>query len=168
MSVEINFDWKKHLNDCCQSTEFCCVATTDDSGVWCSPVYFAWDEAFSLYFISQKSSRHMRNLEKDARVSVSIYSTAQFHSGDVAGIQLSGIAKILTEISEVNKAYSIYYSRKHPKTGRSDSGDDESTYLNESSWKFVRVIPRFIYYFDTRFFDEERQEVPTETFLTGV
>lgn len=69
-----DFDWKKHLLDCLQSTDYCSVATVDkESGVWVNPVYFAWDDEFNFYFISLMKSRHMQNITKDSRVSLAIY-----------------------------------------------------------------------------------------------
>lgn len=79
-----DFDWRKYLEECLRSTEFCSIATVDPKGVWSNPVYFAWDEKFNLFFILQPRSRHMKNLERDPRVAVSIYSTTQSTFGNVS------------------------------------------------------------------------------------
>lgn len=153
-----NFDWKKYLKECLDSTTFCCIATVDPKGVWANPVYFAWDDKFNLYFISQMHSRHMQNLQKDSRISIAIFSTAQ--KGNVAGIQLEGNAKILTvndQKKEIQQAYDTYY-------GRAGKGPDVQGYINNPTWLYVKVIPSHLYYFDTRFFDEARQEVPKEIY----
>lgn len=147
-----NFDWKKYLKECLESTNYCCIATVDPKGVWANPVYFAYDGQFNLYFISQMSSRHMQNLKKDFRISVSIYKTEQ--KGDVVGVYIEGKAKIiLRNKDEIEKAFDIYY-------GRAGKGPDVKQYLNNPTWLYVKVTPIQIHYFDTRFFKEERQEVP--------
>lgn len=72
------------------------------------------------------------------------------------GIQLEGVAKILSENNgreEIQHAYDIYY-------GRAGHGPDVQGYINNPTWLYVKIIPEQIYYFDTRFFGEERQEVP--------
>lgn len=151
-----NFDWKKYLLECMNSTDYCCIATVDKKGVWSNPVYFAWDEQFNLYFISQMHSRHMQNLNKNPRIAISIYKTEQ--KGDVVGIQLEGTAKILHEEDgkeEIQHAYDTYY-------GRAGHGPNVQQYINNPTWLYVKITPEQIYYFDTRFFDEERQEVPIE------
>ncbi|MCP6719459.1 MAG: pyridoxamine 5'-phosphate oxidase family protein [Patescibacteria group bacterium] len=158
-----NFEWKKYLEECMQSTEFCCLATVDDNGVWSNTIYFAWDDNLNLYFISQPQSHHMKNLVKDPRIAISIYNTTQSTFDDVAGIQLDGEAHILTEKTEVNGAYAIYYGRKYPDTSRNPR-KEEDAYINNPEWQFVKIVPKHIYYFDTRFFDEERQEVPREIY----
>lgn len=152
-----NFSWEKYLKACLDSTEYCCVATVDaKGGVWANPVYFAYDEKFNLYFISQMHSRHMQNLTKNPRISVAIYKTEQ--KGDVVGAYVEGKAKILLEDKEeLQNTFDIYY-------GRAGKGPDVAQYINNPSWIFVKVTPENIYYFDTRFFGEERQEVPKEIY----
>ena len=151
-----DFDWKKYLKECLESTEYCCIATVDPKGVWANPVYFAYDEKFNLYFISQMNSRHMQNLKNNPRISVAIYKTKQ--KGDVLGTYIEGEAKIILEDKkEVQKAFDVYY-------GRAGKGPDVQGYINNPTWIYVRVVPEAIYYFDTRFFDEERQEVPKEIY----
>ncbi len=162
-----NFNWKKYLVECLESTEFCCLATIDaELGTWTSPVYFAWDEWFNLYFVSQPPSRHMQNLVKDKRMAVAIYSTKQSTFGDVIGIQLYGDAQLLTSKDDVYKAYASYYGRKYPNTGRNAKGKNEEAYMNNPDWMFVKISPKNIEYFDTRVFGEERQSVPREIFAT--
>ena len=145
------FDWEKYLIECLSSTEYFSLATVDHKGVWVNPVYFAWDEDFTFYFISQLHSRHMQNISKDKRVSVAIYKTEQ--KGDVQGVQLEGEAAILSNQDDVEKAFAIY----HHRTG---GGKEQEEYITNPTWIFVKITPQHLYYFDTRFFDEERQEVP--------
>lgn len=156
-----NFDWKKYLLECIKSTDYFCIATIDEkNGVWSNPVYFAWDANFNFYFISQMHSRHMQNLSRDPKIAISIYKTEQ--KGDVAGIQLEGRAKILSEKDskeEIQHAYETYY-------GRAGHGPDVQHYINNPTWLYVKIVPEKVYYFDTRFFGEERQEVPKRIYRT--
>lgn len=156
MSAE-NFDWRKHIIECMQSTNYCSIATVDPKGVWSNPVYFAWDEKLNIYFISQLSSRHMQNMQKNSKIAISIYKTEQ--KGDIVGIQLEGRAHILSEHdgkSDIQHAFDVYY-------GRAGHGTDVQSYINNPTWLYVKVTPEQIYYFDTRFFEEERQLVPIDT-----
>lgn len=151
-----NFNWRKHLLECMKSTDYCCIATVDTKSVWSNPVYFAWDDEFNLYFISQMRSRHMQNLSKNPKIAVSIYKTEQ--KGNVVGIQLEGTAKILSEDDdkkEIQHAYDTYY-------GRAGRGPDVEGYINKPIWLYVKITPEQIFYFDTRFFEEEKQEVPMD------
>ena len=147
-----NFNWKKYLIDCLESTNFCCIGTVDPNGVWTNPVYFAYDGHFNLYFISQMKSRHMQNLKMNPRISVAIYKTEQ--KGDVVGAYIEGKAKIILDNEqEIQKAFDIYYAR-------AGKGPDVQGYINNPTWLYVKVTPKNIYYLDTRMFGEDRQEVP--------
>lgn len=158
MKIRDNFDWKKHLTECMESTYFCSIATLGVEGVWVCPVYFAYDDKFNFYFISQPPSRHTRNIKEDSRVAAAIYSTAQDPGGDVKGVQLEGNARILPD-QEVETAHTIYYKRKDAERGLPKRSPTE--HMGETAeWKFIKVTPAHIYYFDTRFFDENRIEVP--------
>lgn len=161
MINKLIFDWKKYLLACMNSTDYCSIATVDEKGVWSNPVYFAWDDRFNFYFISQMHSRHMQNLNKNPRIAVSIYKTEQ--KGDVVGIQLEGTGKILSKKDnkeEIQHAYNTYY-------GRAGKCPDIQGYINNPTWLYVKITPEQIYYFDTEIFDEERQEVPMEKLKNG-
>lgn len=162
---EKSFRWEKYLKRCLQSTVYCCLATVDPKGVWSNPVYFAYDKQYNLYFISMPHSRHMKNIQNDNRVAISMYSTSQDTHGDVIGIQLEGKAFILSD-KEVAPAHAIYYKRVHPD-GKHGKKAKENMGLH-ATWKFVKVAPQHIYYFDTRFFGEERREVPQKLFNPDV
>ena len=160
MNETTKFDWKKHLVECMRSTEFCALATVDLNGAWSNPVYFAWDESFTIYFISQPHSRHMKNIARDGRVSISIYSTEQSTFGDVKGIQLEGIATIA---QNTDAACAVYYGRKYPNTAIEELKRTDQ-YIADASWQYVQIIPKQLYYFDTGKFGEQRQQVSNAVF----
>src|SRR5579884_464940 len=146
-----NFDWKKSLLECLESTDYCSIATVDEKGVWVNPVYFAWDEDFNFYFISQPQVRHMQNIKENKTVAMAIYKTEQ--TGDVMGVQLEGEAKILEIEEETVRAHTVYYGRK-------GSLEQNEFAMGDPNWLFVKVTPKQIYYFNSEIFGEERQEVP--------
>ena len=155
------FDWSKNLKEVMDRTEFMALSTVSAEGNWVCPVQFSYDEHFNLYFKSMPSSRHMQYLRSNPDVSVAIFSTNRFPNGDVAGLQLKGKAEILSTQNDVEVAAQHHY-------GRSKQGIDYHTKVAEhmgenAEWNFVRVIPTEVWYFDTRYFDEERQRVPLET-----
>jgi len=162
----VSFNWREHLEDAMRSTCYCCLSTKDAEGIWANPVYFAYDAGFNIYFISMPASRHMKAIGSSAPIAVAIYATDQPAGGDVKGIQLSGFARVLDD-DEVAAAAEVYYGRAGAAEAAGGTAD-ASKHLGDSAvWKFVKVIPEEIYYFDTRFFDEEkegRQLVPKEIY----
>ncbi len=153
-----NFNWKKYIDACLASTQYCSLATFGKEGVWCNPVYFAWNEQYDLYFISMPHSRHMHNISENSFISVAVYSTEQDTLTDVCGLQIKGEAFLL-EDKDVPAAHKVYYHRVYPD-GNHNKKPEENIGLAE--WRFVKIMPSEMYYFDTRFFGEQRQQVPLQ------
>ncbi len=161
MTSKANFDWDKYLKECLESTAYCSLATIGSKGVWSNPVYFAYDKNYNLYFISMPSSLHIQNIKENPNIAVSIYSTNQDTHGEIFGMQLDGKANILDD-EEVVLAHHIYYGRVYPD-GKHNKKPEENMGI-KAEWKFVKIAPLNLYYFDTRFFGEQRQKVPRKIF----
>lgn len=162
----MQFDWEKHLKEALEASCYCCMATMD-AEPWSNPVYFAYDGNFNFYFISMPRSKHMRNIGKNKKIAVSIYDSTQDTHGDVVGVQIEATARILDSPEEAEQAYAVYYSRVYPETKR-DPRKEPKDYLGpEAEWRFVKIEPQSIWYFDTGHFGEERQEVPKHIYQRG-
>ena len=152
-------EWKKRIIECLNSTEFLALSTCRNGRTWTCPVFFAYDEKFNFYFISQPGSKHMQNILVNGEISVAIYSTNQSAAGDVFGVQFSGKAVMLPD-SEVEKAFQIYYARS-PKAAVMKDNKPEKYKGSKVAWKFVKIIPSEIHIFDTKSF-RRRKKVPAE------
>ncbi len=129
------------------------LATSGVKGLWVNPVYFAWDDHFNLYFISQFDCVHMDNIGSDAGVTCTIFPTDRPAGEHVFGAYVKGTAKILKSEEDIKHAAAVYYGR---------AGKDAASYRNDSSWHLVKIEISGLWYFDTRYFDEKRIEVPQE------
>lgn len=157
-----NFEWAKHIRATLDSTFYCSIATSGSDGVWVNPVYFAYDAHLNLYFISIYASRHMQNIRANGAVAVAIYATDQPPGQDVRGIQMSGTAQLIPD-EEVPDACDIYYGRAGASEAVGGKPDVRQHMGDDATWKFVKVVPGDVFYFDTSFFDEVlqgRQLVP--------
>jgi len=151
--------WHDLLRDCFSSTEYLSLATHGSGGPWVNPVYFAWDEKFSLYFISELNCLHMDNIAAHPEVACAIYSTGQSSFSDVCGAYARGMAKILMTPDEKERADEIYYGRRYPddRDGKKKNADG---YRIDPNWHFVKITLTGLWYFDTRHFGERRVKVP--------
>jgi predicted pyridoxine 5'-phosphate oxidase superfamily flavin-nucleotide-binding protein len=76
-------------------TDIMALSTVDeDGGSWTSPVQFQHDDSLHLYFASLEDARHVRNIRRDRRVSVAIYSYPGPPGGNL-GLQIKGAAEPL-------------------------------------------------------------------------
>jgi uncharacterized protein YhbP (UPF0306 family) len=152
--------WPDLISTCLASTEFMTLATTGPHGLWANPVYFAYDQKRTLYFISQLDCVHMRNLMAAPDVAGTIYPTNQ--SGDVFGTYFKGQAHVLTDHHDKKIADDVYYGRIYPNDPDGKARDQDGYRINPT-WHFVRITVTQFWYFDTRYFDETRTLVPMDT-----
>ena len=84
--------WRQRAREALDSTEIMVLASVDaDSGTWTSPVQFQAGDNFELSFLSHPGTRHGRNIERDPRVAVSVYSWPGPEGGNL-GLQVTGRA----------------------------------------------------------------------------
>lgn len=129
------------------------LATNGIEGLWVNPVYFAWDDQFNLYFISQFDCKHMNNIQSDVGVICAIFPTDRPAGEHIFGAYVKGIAQILNKDEEIRKAAAVYYGR---------AGKSADSYRNDPTWHLVKIETSALWYFDTRYFEEKRVEVPQE------
>lgn len=85
-------DWRQRAHEALDRTEIMVLATVDpQSGTWTSPVQFQTGTGFELLFLSRPGTRHGQNIERDPRVTVSVYSWPGPEGGNL-GLQITGHA----------------------------------------------------------------------------
>lgn len=148
--------WNAKVKEALDRTEFMAIATVGEVGSWTNPVQFGYDEKLNLYFKSMPHSRHMQYLLKDPRISAAIFHTERFPDREVLGLQLKGVAKILTERADVEEACRHLYGRDPRKIDYRTKVDE---HLGNSVWKFVKISIDDAWCFDSREFGEERRQI---------
>jgi pyridoxine/pyridoxamine 5'-phosphate oxidase len=84
--------WQERAREALDRTEIMVLATADaDSGTWASPVQFQAAGNFELSFLSRPGTRHGRNIDRDPRVAVAVYSWPGPDGGNL-GLQITGHA----------------------------------------------------------------------------
>lgn len=97
-----------------QENFYCTLSTASASGdPWSSPVYFAYDDRWHLYWASTIVARHSQNLETNGgRVSVSLFSVNPDSS--VKGLYLYGVAGALEDPTAIEPAMVLLVNRREP------------------------------------------------------
>ena len=77
------------------ASALCSLATVSPAGrAHINHMYFAWDDRFSVYWISDRDSRHSRNLAGNSSAAITIYASHQVWGKPDRGIQLFGSAGV--------------------------------------------------------------------------
>ncbi|MCW6160498.1 MAG: pyridoxamine 5'-phosphate oxidase family protein [Candidatus Micrarchaeales archaeon] len=146
---------KELVRKCMESTYYCTIATSENGSAWASPVAFAYDKDFNLYFVSSTSSRHMKNIARNSRIAVAIYTTVQKVAGPKIGVQLEGRVEIVKGTLNILKAYKTYFGR----LVKWDGATLKYFRSRNPEWKFFKVNTARLFYFNNGLFGEERQRV---------
>jgi hypothetical protein len=98
------------------ASPLCSLATVTPGGrAHVNHMYFAWDNAFSVYWISDPDSIHSRNLARSTTAAVTIYASNQVWGRPDRGIQLFGTAGV-TESPDAARAYGRRFRDFDPET----------------------------------------------------
>lgn len=164
--MEEQVNWGAKLKEALERTEFLCLGTSDEAGApWTNPLGYAYDGKMNLYILSEMQSRHIQNALKRNTVSVSIYKTERFETGDIFGLQITGKLEQIVDSDDLKKVSNIYFNRLHKseefkKTTSAYGG-------NAAPWQFFKISPEEVWCFDTRQWKDGRKKVP-QGFLSNL
>ena len=80
------------------------LATVDEDGPGAAALFYAVDDAMSLYVLSDPGTRHGRALAREARVAATIQAETTDWTA-ITGLQLRGTARQLVEDDEARRLY---------------------------------------------------------------
>jgi len=122
------------------------LMTVATSGVfpWIATVYYTFDVALQLYFLSDPSTIHAQHILVNQKVAVAIADSHQSISSSKCGLQLWGIAEQISGIYKVTHALKIW---------KTDLGvvDPTLTYKMAKGSMF-KITPKRIKLFDQKLF----------------
>jgi hypothetical protein len=117
------------------------LATADASGKpWSSPVYFAHDQAFTVYWVSFRQTVHSANIRVRPQVGISILGEPPDHEG--AGVYFDAVATELRDLAEVERAIEVRRTRPQDKKFAVTSPRDV---LGDAAWRIYRAVPVAVY-----------------------
>lgn len=111
---------------------------------WIAAVYYTFDQNLNLYFLSDPSTLHAKQILRNPKVSVAISDSHQDINKDKRGLQLSGIAQQISGITKIKHVLSLW---------KTNLGvvDPTLTYKAVVGSMF-KVIPKRIKLFDQQLF----------------
>lgn len=131
------------------------IATSDENGIpWVAPLFYAVDDSYNFYFISQLSSLHSKHILKNPNVAFAIFDSHQEEGGG-NGVQGSGKVSLLYEgeLSEAFKWYKTAFIEMKPES-----------FKGEAPYRFFKLVPEHFYIQDPEAKVDKRIEVyPSES-----
>jgi hypothetical protein len=115
------------------------LATCHDSQPWSTDLFYASDDNFRLYFISDVTTRHCQHIAANPQVSVSISAQCADWK-EIAGVQLDGLAGIVSQADR--DGVMKMYLTKFPGLKRLHQASKLLKPLWESN--FYRISPKWV------------------------
>lgn len=104
---------KKMAKMILSANQYMTLGTVNASGeAWVSPVVYAFDDSYNLYFMSLPTSQHCKNISREPEVSVAVFDSHQ-NFGEGIGLQMSGEVSVVP-IKDAVRVFRLYFGRKWP------------------------------------------------------
>ena len=154
--AEMNKNQKIALN-IIKDNIYMSLASTKDSAVWNSPMYYCFDKNHNFYFISDKRSRHSRNIAKNPLVACTVFNS-QEKPENVNGVQFDGLCKTLS-LNEIPSALKFIYSKKSSELMKDRFEDYKNplSYLRLTNFRIYKIVPLHMYILDPNVSMEDRR-----------
>lgn len=129
---------------------------TYDGKPWIATVFYAVDEDFIFYFISEPTTRHSVALKKNNYVSCSVADTNQVVTDKKIGAQIEGIASEVKNKSKLKIILSMWH-KKNP--GFEDIINLPNMIKKIIKGKFYQIKPTLVKFFNEKLYGEEGFEI---------
>jgi uncharacterized protein YhbP (UPF0306 family) len=141
-------DLKERVKEVLEAGYLMSLATCDENGVWVSDVIFIFDEACTIYWMSDPDTRHSKAIATNGTVAATI--TVSGKNEPNLGIQITGSARRI-DGARYDLAVQHMVKRGHPAPQETDD------VLNGDSW--FEVVPSKIRLIDEANFGFTAQDI---------
>lgn len=130
------------------------LATSIDNQPRVCSVWFAADEDLNIYWFSSTTRRHSKEVIENSKVAGAM-ALPQNPADPPRGLQFQGVAKLLTDQKDIDKAISVYAGRIFSKEKIKEfMADDETPH------KFYKIKPiQFVLFDLVNYPNNPRQEL---------
>lgn len=109
-----NKDRSTRIKKIIKKIQYATIATVSDSGeLLNTPVYFAYDKNYNIYWGSHQYSTHSQNIRSNGQAFIVIYDSTVI-PGTGEGVYIKVQCHELSEQDKVNAAYELIKKRRHP------------------------------------------------------
>lgn len=112
---------------------------------WVSTVFYAVDDNFNLYFSSNPTSRHAKEIMADAHVALAIADSGQKVTDDKTGVQIEGVAALITDREEMSQALDLWHKANPGMEDEINVENIESGKRKSAVFKIKPTIAKFLH-----------------------
>lgn len=121
---------------------YCTIATaSSDSKPWISPVFYAFDEGYNFYWVSDKNALHSKNINQNPHGAIVIFNS-QAPEGEGDGVYIEAKLVEITEEKDILHAIKLRNNRVTQEEFKVKSLHEV---IGEGVWRVYKAIPLKIY-----------------------
>lgn len=151
-------DLKKLIQEYLEAANMMQLATISNNKPWICNMWFAADKNMNLYWFSSNTTRHSKELTDNPQVAIAVCLPQNPSDNSARGIQLEGIAEMLTNQEDIDTAIENC-------VGRIFSIEQIKKFMSDTyePHRFYRVKPTMIVLVDTVNFPDSpvQRYIPT-------
>jgi len=127
------------------------VIATNGEYPWIATVYFSFDEALNLYFLSDPNTTHCKHITGNSNVSIAIATSPQNPAIKKKGLQLFGVVEQISDKHKITHALNLW---RKTLGVTSDLYTYEGMMKNAIKGRMYKVTPRKMKYFNEELWEE--------------
>jgi nitroimidazol reductase NimA-like FMN-containing flavoprotein (pyridoxamine 5'-phosphate oxidase superfamily) len=132
-------DWKEKACQVIAENYYMTIATCSLAATpWVSPVFFAYDTSFNLYWVSSKDTRHSKLIRENQQVAIVIFNS-QATGDNVDAVYCEANAFELSDSSEIENARHVLNARI---TDEKFFIHSESAVTGAATWRIYKAAPK--------------------------
>jgi len=133
------------------------LATSANNETWVAPLWYAVDDKYTFYFISEKASKHAVHIKTNPNVAFSIFNS-QEKPEDVNGLQISGRAQEIG-LTELPHCLKTIFSKSGADLFklRFKDWNNPQTYLNLSKFRIYKIMPEHFWILDPAVIETDKR-----------
>ena len=134
-------NYKEEAREIIANNIYMVIATASPSGEpWISPVFFAYDDEYNLYWTSDKNSQHSNLIRKNSKVAIVVFDS-RAPEGEGDGVYFEAQAVELNGAQEVERAMPILAARVMKDELRIKKIEDVT---KNRAWRIYKATPQKI------------------------
>lgn len=134
-------DAKETAKKIIEENIYCTIATSSLEGKpWISPVFFAYDDRYNIYWVSNKDALHSQNIKLNPSIAI-VFFNSKAPEGEGDGVYFEANAQELSHDTEIDQAIMLFNSRVTKDEFRIKNKDKVT---NSGVWRIYKATPIMI------------------------
>src|SRR6266480_535174 len=94
-----------------KENRFITIATSTKHGQpWITPVFYAYDDLYNIYWVSSKNARHSQAIRENPQIAIVVFNSTK-GEGEGDAVYIEAEVKELSDQKEIEEAMKFYDSR---------------------------------------------------------